>query len=772
MVAAPMAKSNSPDTPKWESAKGSSAITLLALWPYYLFAFVTRGLPGFLRGPIRFIGYPAITGLYLLIVPIIIYGARSSQYDLEKIHEMPMRTVIFDRNGNELGRIHGEKRDVIQLSEVSESFKKAIIAREDERFYKHGVVDPIGLCRAVLKNFQGKREGASTITQQLASDVFGLKLGEGDKSKFAKRIAQLDRKCLEIAIGMRIESSMTKDEILQAYVNSINWGRQIRGIEEASRIYFEKHAAELDLSESAMLAGIVRGPDAYNPFKDLKAALRERDTTLDRMVIAKMISQAEADAAKKDKLDVRPASRRKSEESYAMDAIRRDLEIILEEKNIELGGLSIRTTIDSRIQEKAEEAVNKRLIEVERMSGFRHPTRAAWLKKPEDSRGVAPYIQGSAVVMENATGNVLAVVGGRDASESKFNRAQQGNRQIGSIFKPFVYMAAFDAGLRPSTAIDDGPIQPGEIKGAGTWRPHNSDNTYTGMQPVAYGLIRSRNTMSVRVGNYAGIDRIKEMTSKLGFDTDFPEKPTSFLGAWEATPWEVASAYTVFPNRGKRLRPFLIAEIKDRHGNVLFTNYPLGYQAVKEGSAWSVSRILHEVTTRGTAASVKRLGFDKPCAGKTGTTNDFKDAWFAGYTSALTCAVWVGFDQPQQTIHGGYGSVLALPIWAEIMKTADRLGYKGGELHDKMATAEIRLCRQSGKRATAGCEDAGSAYIDRVPADIALPENDLCPIHPAKALPVNEGDLDANSQPRAPRALPVEDSPMRAIPVLEDELDE
>ena len=289
------------------------------------------------------------------------------------------------------------------------------------------------------------------------------------------------------------------------------------------------------------------------------------------------------------------------------------------------------------------------------------------------------------------------------------------------------------------------------------------------MEPVSYGLIRSRNTMSVRVGNFAGIDKVKDVSRSSGFSTPMPENPASFLGAWEATPREVASAYTMFPNDGARYRTFLISEIKDREGNVLYSTPPLSYQAASSGSAWSISRILNEVATRGTAASVKRLGFDKPCGGKTGTTNDFKDAWFAGYTSSLTCAVWVGFDTPKKTIQGGYGGTLALPVWVDIMKTADRLGYKAGDLHSKVNLVDCRLCRLSGKRATAGCEEAGTAYADRVPADIALAKEDLCPIHPARAQAVSEEDL-RNEPPPPPRAQPVQNEPpRRAVPVQEDQ---
>ncbi len=748
------------DAPSSARSRGPSAASLLFFWPFHLLNLITRPLGTPLKMISRLIGYPVVAGLYPLLVIAVIYGIRAQEYDLSKIHAMPEHSIIYDRQGEEIGRIHGDegRRSIVPLDQVAGDFRKAILARENERFYSHGAFDTIGIGRAILKNLQGKKEGASTITQQLASDIFKLKAGE----KRGETLKQLDRKFLEIAIAFRLESALTKDEILEAYINQINWGRQIKGVGEASRIYFEKHPSELTLSESALLAGIVRGPDAFNPFSSMEAATRERGTTLNRMVDAGVITRAQADEAKKEPIEVRPKWRREAKNSYAMEAIQRDLEIILEKENIDLGGLKIITTIDLRLQQKGEEALDKKLREVERMSGYPHQTRSAWLQIPEEKRKDPEYIQGAAVVVENRTGAVRAVVGGRDANESIFNRATRASRQIGSVFKPFIYLAAFDKGLRPDTNISDGPIQRGEIKGALSWHPHNSDGKFGGMLPVSYGLVHSRNTMSVRVGNYAGISKVKDVTRMAGFTTPMPEEPTSFLGTWGASPWEVATAYTIFPNAGVRYRPYLIAEIKDRDDNVLYPTAQISYQAASSGSAWSVSRILREVATSGTAASVKRLGFDKPCAGKTGTTNDFKDAWFAGYTSTLTCAVWCGFDQPKKTFQGGYGATLSLPVWVDIMKTADRLGYKAGELNSKVSLVEMELCRLSGKRATAGCREAGTAYVDKVPKDIALPDNDLCPIHPAKAQAVDESSL-TESAPL--KAVPVEESPPKALPV-------
>lgn len=770
-------QTNKPRSKTSKSRRSPNPFSLLLLWPFHLLFLLTRRLSSPLRLLTRLAGTPAIAALYLAAILTLIYAFRSSSYNLDRLNQMPERTIILDRQGEEIGRIHGEKREILLLNEIAENFRKAILAREDERFYSHGAIDIIGIARAIVKNLEGKREGASTITQQLASDVFGLKRGE----KRGDILRQLDRKCLEIAIAFRIESALSKDKILEAYVNQINWGRQIKGVGEASRIYFEKHPSQLTLSESALLAGIVRGPDAYNPFNSMQAAERERNTTLARMVTAKKITQAEADTAKAEPITVRPTWRRDYNASYAMDAIRRDLEIILEKENIELGGLTIITTIDQRLQKVSEEALDKKLRETERTPGYPHQTRASWQNSPQQTRSEPQYLQGASVLIDNRSGAVIALIGGRDANESQFNRAIQARRQIGSIFKPFVYLAAFDKGLRPSTRISDGPIKSGEIKGAPNWRPNNSDEKFGGMFPASYGLIRSRNTMSVRIGNYAGVSAVKDLSRQVGFGQAMPEFPASFLGTWEASPWEVTSAYTIFPNSGKRFRPYLISEIKDRHGNTLYTTPALPYQATSAGSAWSVSNILQDVADSGTAASMRRLGYTKPAAGKTGTTNDFKDAWFAGYSSTLTCTVWVGFDQPKKTISGGYGSTLALPIWVDIMKTADRLGYKAGALNSDIPLETIELCRHSGKRATQGCRSNGSAYIEEVPSDTAPSANDLCPIHPAKALPIDERNLPPpppsptrtpqkalpveEESPTILKAQPVEAPPLRAQPV-------
>jgi membrane peptidoglycan carboxypeptidase len=766
--AAKKSRSRAQDSPP---EKEWTIIGSLVGWPFALIRMATRPLPPLLRWPVRNLLSLAVIGAVSGVGIGGIYYARARPYDMKNVGKMPERTVILDCNGLELGRIHGEQRDVIPLSEVSEHFRHAILAREDARFYDHGPIDLIGVARAMVRNVKerGMAEGASTITMQLARNSFPL--GGGNK------LQELDRKFLEMAVSYRIEQAYTKNQILEHYVNRIFWGHSIMGIEEAAQTYFEKPAKNLSLSESALLAGIVRGPNAFSPFNDIEKAKRERDTTLASMVKREFITDKEAAAARAEEIKIRPEWRRVMHASFAMDAIRRDLEYWLEQENIELGGLTINTTIDSRIQERAEKALDTRLTEVERTAGYAHQTRAAWNALPEAGRPRPEYLQGAVVVIENATGAVLAVVGGRNANESKFNRSLQANRQLGSLFKPFVYLAAFDAGLRPNTPISDDPIRRGEIKGAANWSPHNSDGKFTGIHPAAYGLVKSRNTMSVRIGDYAGLGKVLAVATRAGFP-NVPSTPSSFLGSFESTPWHVASAYTIFPNGGRRFRPFLISEIRDKNNNVVYSTPPLPYAAASSGSAWSISKVLEEATASGTASAVRRLGFDRPSGGKTGTTNDFKDAWFAGYTSSLTCAVWVGMDTPKKTINGGYGGTLALPVWVEVMKTAERLGYPAGKIGGDVSLKKITLCQQSGQRATPGCAAAGSDFEEVVPADLLPPERDFCTLHPLRAQPVSGEDAlrqppmaPAGDAPlRAQAVGPEDQQPLRALPVEEQDI--
>ncbi len=296
-----------------------------------------------------------------------------------------------------------------------------------------------------------------------------------------------------------------------------------------------------------------------------------------------------------------------------------------------------------------------------------------------DADAATPYLQGALVMIDNRTGGIRALVGGRDYAESTYDRALYSKRQMGSTFKPFVYAAAFARGLQPSTLIDDGPIRPGELRTVSNWRPENSDGTYHGEMPAAQGLIQSRNTMSVRVGDYAGLANVQRVANEVGLG-DIPSQPSIYLGAFGETLRDVTAAYTVFPNEGVRKQAYIVERIDDGEGQVLYRAAHVTAPAMDASLTGEMTNLMQAVIEHGTAASARALGWTRPAAGKTGTTNDYKDAWFVGYTRSLTCGVWVGFDRPQQIAPRGYGAALALPIWVAAMNAAPPQRYPAPEL--------------------------------------------------------------------------------------------
>ncbi|RBP36318.1 penicillin-binding protein 1A [Roseimicrobium gellanilyticum] len=655
-------------------------------------------------------------GLAGLAVGIIIYGNLAKQYDLTKLGEMKERSVVLDTKGREIGKLHGENRVVVPISQVSKHFIDALLAREDARFYDHGGVDYVGVARAAVRNFKDKKtvQGASTITMQLARNSFD---GLNEKT--------LHRKLVEVMLARRIEAEKTKDDILELYVNRIFFGSGLYGIERASKAYFGKSASQLTAGEGAMLAGIIRSPNRFSPFRNWKGALVERDDVLGRMVVKKMLTQEEADAAKKEEIAVVAQPLISNQDNYAMEAVRRDLELILEESEIEDGGLIVHTTLDLDLQKAAEQSLEKRLTEVEKQKGYKHPTKAqfdaAWDGVSEPSN--TPYLQGGVLMLNNRTGGILAVVGGRSYPQSRFNRALQGNRPIGSTIKPFIYATAFMHGLLPGSLVEDAPMREGELKdGDGYWSPGNADGKFLGFQPASVGLVRSRNAMTVRVGNFAGLDSVLMTLRDTGLGEPEVRTPQIYIGNMGTSLKSLTSATSVFPNNGIRRRPFLISSITDAAGEIVYSTPVLESEGMPPGAALVTERLMEKVMNEGTGAPArKEYGFKEKAGGKTGTTNDYKDAWFVGFTSEVTCGVWVGLDQPDTIAPGGYGGKLALPIWADSMNVAVASGYKQEVQKAEPVLARVNLCRLTGLLATDGCAAAGHAYADDLPAEMVPP---------------------------------------------------
>ncbi len=609
------------------------------------------------------------------VVIFLFYGAWAQTFDMKKVGEMPERNTVYDVDGKIYSRLAGANRLKVSLSEVSPLFIEAVLTREDARFYEHKGIDWRGILRALAHDVLSgsAREGASSITQQLARNSLPL----GGRT--------LSRKLLEAMVAFRIEHQFTKQQILELYVNRIYFGTGCYGVETASQLYFGKSASKLNLSEAALLAGLIRSPNRFSPLRNPEGAAMQRNAVLDRMVALKRISPAQVEEAKRTKIAAHPKRLPFIQENYAMDAVQRDLNQLLTQDQIDNGGLSIYTTLDPAVQNAAQQALETQLTKIEHQSNFHHPLKANY-HPPENGEGDSsmPYLEGAVVVIDNESGGIRALVGGRDYAQSKFNRAlAPTNRQLGSAFKPFVYAIAFTHGLLPGGAISDGPIQPGEIDGAGNWSPANSDGTYGGIMPCSYGLIHSRNTMSVRVGQFAGLDSVQEVATTLGLS--------------------------------------------------LYRAAHISAPALDPSAAWMTSQLMEEVLTRGTAAGARSsLGFRLPAAGKTGTTNDYKDAWFLGYTSTLTSGVWVGFDQPTTIIPHGYGAALALPVWTQVMnKAADH--YPAKPLEPTVPTTHATVCSISNQLATTGCMAAGTAYDIDLPSD-KVPTT-ACQVHGGEQWP-------------------------------------
>ena len=610
--------------------------------------------------------------LLLWVLVALFYYLWALTFDLSTIGQMPQRSSIYDRSGTFYSRTVGENRLVVPYDKVSQNFVNALISREDSRFYEHHGVDPIGIMRAIARNLLlgGMKQGGSTITQQLARNAFPL----GGRT--------FNRKFLEAAMAFRIEMELSKEQILENYMNRIYFGSGLYGVEAASQAYFGCPASGMTLSQAALLAGLIRSPNRLSPFNDLVASLKQRDVVLsqmkelsDREDHTPFMTEAQYQQALNEKISPQPQKLINPLNSWAIDAILHELEQVVALDKIDTGGLRIDTSIDAGLQSAAEESVSRRLADVEARPDFR--------QQHHMNNGEAQeQLQGALVAIDNATGGITAIVGGRNFAESKYNRALVAMRQIGSSAKPFVYEEAFRRGvITPDTPISDARLTQGELPPRSpAYDPQNSDGTFGGELPAREGLIHSRNTMSVRVGLKTGLGDVASTMERLGLADHVPHYPSICLGSFESTLRNVTVAYTALATGGSRLHPHLIEQVTDADGTVLYRATHGRIPTLDPTATRTTTGVLTEVLTRGTASNSAALGLKKPAAGKTGTTDHFQDAWFLGYTQGLTCGVWVGFDHPKTIMRGGYGAELALPIWVDVMQSQPADHFASGPL--------------------------------------------------------------------------------------------
>lgn len=742
------------------------ALGTLFLFPFRMLAFLTRNLPAIVMWPLRLGISFAFVGCIFAVILLTCYVIKAERYDITQVMRMPERTIVLDRKGNEIGALHGEnRRSITDLDkEVPRYFIDALIMQEDRSFWEHGGIDPRGVMRAIAQVFKHGRttQGASTLTMQLA------------KNTYNHRVRSFNAKLTEMVLARRIEATYDKKTILTCYINRVFWGHTFLGLKQAAYGYFCKEPNELTIGEAAMLAGIVCSPNEFSPYRSPSSARIQRDKVLKLLYEHGHITRTQYERAKAEEIVTRKPELR-GLDNYALDLIRSEVDHVLEmldsqerrvkEEAVYSGGLIVKTTLDVDLQDDVIAEINRRLVDIlEKRKKYPHQTRAQYQALiaglPKDAVRPRPkYVQAACVIIDNATGALLAVVGGRDSEESPLNRALQCRRQVGSLFKPIVYSTFFERAGTPNTMISDDRLYPGEIPGAKKWSPRNADGRFSGLHPAGWGLLKSRNTMSVRVGHRAGLKNVVNTALMAGFPQP-PRQPgpTIYLGTWEASPLEVASAYTAFANGGVRPTPYIIESITDSSGHVLWRASVSSRRVLSARTANATSSILQQITKPGgTAGSMQKLGFTAPCGGKTGTTNAYKNAWFCGFTSDLTSAVWVGFDRPATIIDRAYGGAIALPLWVGAMQKAALRGYPMGAIRTTPAGARrsgVRLCRTSGQLAHSGCESKRTAYTETM-ADLAKPRV-LCSKH--SPLPVPSGNDDYAEDPDAP-PLPDDDYP-------------
>jgi penicillin-binding protein 1A len=526
------------------------------------------------------------------------------------------------------------------MAEIPKAVQDAFVAAEDSRFYQHQGFDIQSIFRAFLKNFEAGHivQGGSTITQQVA------------KLMYLSPEKKYIRKVKEAILSYKIDKYLTKEEILNLYLNQIYLGHGTYGIESASIGYFGKSAKELTLPEAALLAGLPKAPNTYSPFLYFERAKQRQTYVLERMVEENYITQAEMDKAVNVPLILRDIKAKDKVAAYFVEHVRRYVQEKYGADVLYKEGLSIYTTLNLAAQTAARDALEKGLAELEDREKY--------------ERGL---VQGAIYCMDVKTGAIRAMVGGRDFSKSEFNRATQSRRQAGSAFKPLIYTAAFDKGMNPSTRIVDSPIviEDPSLED-GLWKPKNFDDKFLGPTTMRTGLVQSRNIVTIKILQEIGIDYAASYAMNMGISSPIARNLSMALGASGVTLQELVNAYGVLANGGKKVTPFFIKKIVDRTGNVFEETKVKSEQVIDPRIAFMTSYVMRDVVESGTGRRVKSLG--RPVAGKTGTTNDIRDAWFIGFTPSLIAGVWIGFDQETTLGKNEVGGRAAAPVWLYFME--------------------------------------------------------------------------------------------------------
>jgi len=606
----------------------------------------------------------------------------------------PVKTLVYDRNEKLVHEFFKENRSIVPLRDIPKPLVQAILAIEDRRFYTHWGVDPIRLLRALVTDIVARRpeQGGSTITQQLARNLF------------LTHEKTFTRKLKEVVLAIRIEQTYTKDEILEMYFNQIYFGEGAYGVDAAAKVFFGKRVQELTFPECALLAGLPRNPRDYSPRRDPDRALRRRNLVLSQMLAARFISRAQYEQASEAPLGVTKTRYNAQEAPYFMEMVRQYLDERYGSNQLYEGGLRIHTTIDIDVQHAAEEALEKRLTALEQRNQYKK-TRAVLAAKAAGSqardRNQTEYLQGAIVSIEPSSGQIMALVGGRDFNESNFNRAVQAARQPGSAFKPFIYTAAIDNGFSPTDIILDTPVSFNAGNGQ-EWSPQNYDKKYRGPVTLRSALANSVNVPAAKLLQKLGTSVVTSYAKRMGIKSRLLPDLSLALGTSEVNLLELTSAYGVFANQGVRVPPIYILSVEDKNGKILEQSRTVAEEVLSPETALTMTSMMESVLENGTAASARALGFTAPAAGKTGTTDDYTDAWFVGYVPGAVTGVWVGFDRKQKIGPGMTGAAAALPIWVDVMLAATK-GRPAQDFPVPSGVVSRLICVETGLLANPGC---------------------------------------------------------------------
>jgi len=599
---------------------------------------------------------------------------RGRELDQALLEPEPLATLFGPRH---------EDRRPVALEEIPSVLRQAVLAAEDARFYEHTGIDPRGIARATWTNLIRGRiaQGGSTITQQTV------------KNLYLDQRRTVWRKVREAVMALLLDARYSKDRIFEVYLNHVYLGQRgpvaVCGVQAAAQFYLGRGVRDLSLGESALLAGLIQSPGRHNPFVDPARATERRDLVLDTMLRLGWITGEDHARARAEKLRLGSGEGGFSQGSHVVDFVQSELAALFPEGRPRQDGLRVATTVDTLIQERAERVLREGLTRLDRRRGA----------------PAGRHLEGSVIVVRPSTGAILALVGGRDYAGSQFNRAVQARRQPGSCFKPFVYAAGFEAaaagsagGLTPATMLEDTPLE--MVSGGRTWRPENYDGTFRERVLAREALRDSLNVPTVRAALQVGLPRVVRVARRLGIESPLAQVPSLALGAAEVSPLELATAYTALARGGSRAPLRVVRQIADTEGHTLVRDDPTSARGLDADAAFLVNDILRDVLVAGTARSAAALGYAGGAAGKTGTTDDTRDAWFVGYTPEVLALVWVGYDDGAPT--GLTGATGALPIWVELMRGLDR-GGAGFPVPE--GVVRERIDPTTGGLATGGCPD-------------------------------------------------------------------